>query len=537
MLHSVRGVSADRVLVVGCGKSPVTAGSYRRILRAALDTANSAGARNVTSYLSEVMVLDRDAAWAIRQAVESGHETVYRFDRCKGEAATVTPPDLRKLTVAVDADALAAASAAVRTGDGIGTGVRLAKDLGNLPGNVCTPSYLAEQAKRLAARHASLKATVYDEKQMASMKMGSLLSVAQGSTEPPRLIVLEHKGGEASAPPTVLVGKGVTFDSGGISIKPSAAMDEMKFDMCGAASVLGTLAATAELELPLNVVGIIPATENLPGNNATKPGDIFTSMSGQTIEVLNTDAEGRLILCDALTFASRFKPDTVIDIATLTGACVIALGAHASGLFDNDDDLAGALLAAGESSGDRAWRMPVWEEYGEALKSNFADVANVGGREAGAITAAAFLARFAKNIAGPIWTSREPPGAAVGARVRPAGRCLCSRSSCSTKFLRSPRHPSAGYPSWRRSTSTSCPRRKRSIGGRRFAGSPTRRGGLAIGCSSTPSPMRKRASWTSCYGRSGKTRSSRTRSRRSPMTTPTESSSAPAPSRLVRWTY
>ena len=417
MLHSVRGVSADRVLVVGCGKSPVTAGSYRRILRAALDAANSAGARKVTSYLSEVTVLDRDAAWAIRQAVESGHETTYRFDSCKGEAATVTPPDLRKLTVAVDADGLAAASAAVRTGDGIGTGVRLAKDLGNLPGNVCTPSYLAEQAKRLAARHASLKATIYDEKQMASMKMGSLLSVAQGSTEPPRLIVLEHKAGEASAPPTVLVGKGVTFDSGGISIKPSAAMDEMKFDMCGAASVLGTLAAAAELELPLNVVGIIPATENLPGNNATKPGDIFTSMSGQTIEVLNTDAEGRLILCDALTFASRFKPDTVIDIATLTGACVIALGAHASGLFDNDDDLAGALLAAGESSGDRAWRMPVWEEYGEALKSNFADVANVGGREAGAITAAAFLARFAReyrwahlDIAGTAWRSGRRKG-------------------------------------------------------------------------------------------------------------------------------
>ena len=421
ILNAVRGVASDRVLVVGCGKGPVAPGSYRRAVSAALEAANAAGARSVTSYLAEVAVEGRSAQWAIRQAVEAGHETIYRFDSCKGEGTEITPPELRRLTVASEADD---AAAALRAGDGIGTGVRLAKDLGNLPGNVCTPRYLAEQAERLAARHASLKATIFDEKQMRGMKMGSLLSVAQGSKEPPRLIVLEHRGAKRSAAPTVLVGKGVTFDSGGISIKPSGSMDEMKFDMCGAASVLGTMAATAELELPLNVVGVIPATENLPSGSATKPGDIFTSMSGQTIEVLNTDAEGRLILCDALTFASRFKPDTVIDIATLTGACVIALGAHASGLFSNDDRLADALLAAGESSGDRAWRLPVWDEYGEALKSNFADVANVGGREAGAITAAAFLARFTReyrwahlDIAGTAWRSGRRKGS-TGRPVR-----------------------------------------------------------------------------------------------------------------------
>ena len=266
-----------------------------------------------------------------------------------------------------------------------------------------------------------------DEARMKRLRMGSLLSVARGSREPPRLIVLEYRGAAKSVAPIALVGKGVTFDSGGISIKPGAAMDEMKFDMCGAASVIGAMEACATLGLPLNVVALAPATENLPDGNASKPGDIVTTMAGTTVEILNTDAEGRLILCDALTYAERYKPDVVVDVATLTGACVIALGHHASGLFSNHQPLADALLAAGEHAGDRAWQMPLWDEYAKQLESNFADVANIGGRDAGAVTAASFLARFAAkqhwahlDIAGTAWRS----GKEKGATGRPVG-LLC----------------------------------------------------------------------------------------------------------------
>ncbi|MGB5472943.1 MAG: leucyl aminopeptidase, partial [Gammaproteobacteria bacterium] len=283
---------------------------------------------------------------------------------------------------------------------------------------ICTPAYLASQARELAKSSPKLKVSVMEEASMKKHGMGALLSVARGSDEPAKLITLQYSGGKAGAKPVVLVGKGVTFDSGGISIKPAAAMDEMKFDMCGAASVLGTLRACVEMNLPLNVVGVIPATENLPGGRAIKPGDIVTSMSGQTIEILNTDAEGRLILCDALTYSERFKPDVVIDIATLTGACVIALGGHAAGLLSNDGDLANQLLAAGESAADRAWQLPLWEDYQPQLDSNFADMANIGGREAGTITAACFLSRFTKNyhwahldIAGVAWKNGKEKGA------------------------------------------------------------------------------------------------------------------------------
>jgi leucyl aminopeptidase len=294
----------------------------------------------------------------------------------------------------------------------------LAKDLGNLPGNVCTPTYLASKAQALAKAHKTIKTTVLEEKDMKKLGMGSLLSVTQGSNQPAKLITLEYHGTDKAHKPIVLVGKGITFDTGGISLKPGAEMDEMKYDMCGAASVLGTLKAIAEMGLKINVVGVIPTCENMPSGQATKPGDIVTSMSGQTIEILNTDAEGRLILCDALTYSKKFSPDTVIDIATLTGACVIALGHVASGMFSNEDKLAKELLAAGEQSHDRIWQLPLWEDYQPLLDSNFADMQNIGGRAGGTITAACFLARFTKeyrwahlDIAGTAWKSGKEKGA------------------------------------------------------------------------------------------------------------------------------
>jgi leucyl aminopeptidase len=295
--------------------------------------------------------------------------------------------------------------------------MELAKDLGNLPGNICTPSHLADQAREIAKSH-GLGVDILDRADMEKLGMNTLLSVARGSHEPPKFIVLRYSGGAAGAKPVVLVGKGITFDSGGISLKPGPEMDEMKYDMCGAASVLGTLKAVALMKLPLNIVGVIPSTENMPGGAATKPGDVITSMSGRTVEILNTDAEGRLILCDALTYVERFSPECVVDIATLTGACVIALGNVATGLLANNECLAKELLDAGQDSYDRAWQMPLWDDYQEQLKSNFADMANIGGRPAGTITAACFLARFAEkyhwahlDIAGTAWRSGKEKGA------------------------------------------------------------------------------------------------------------------------------
>jgi len=302
----------------------------------------------------------------------------------------------------------------------VAAGMALAKDLANLPGNICTPAYLANEARRLGRSHKSIRTSVLEEKEMERLGMGALLSVSRGSRQPAKLIVMEYVGSGArkTDKPVVLVGKGLTFDAGGISLKPAAAMDEMKYDMCGGASVLGTLRALAELDLPLHVIGIVPSSENLPDGAANKPGDIVTTMSGQTVEILNTDAEGRLILCDALTYAKRYKPEVVIDIATLTGACVIALGKQASGLLSNNDDLARSLLDAGQRSGDRAWQLPLWDEYQEQLKSNFADMANIGGRDAGTITAACFLSRYTKeftwahlDIAGTAWESGGNKGA------------------------------------------------------------------------------------------------------------------------------
>jgi leucyl aminopeptidase len=318
----------------------------------------------------------------------------------------------------IEAENLATAKMAVEIGTAIGKGVATARDLGNLPGNICTPTYLADTAQKNAKRYSDMNVKILKQDDIEKLGMGALLSVAKGSRQPPRLIVINYDGGKKGDKPVVLVGKGITFDSGGISIKSSASMDEMKFDMCGAASVLGTMVTVGELKLPINVVGIVPSCENMPDGAANKPGDIVTSMSGQTIEVLNTDAEGRLILCDALTYSERYKPRAVIDIATLTGACVIALGKHPSGLLSNDDTLAEKLRNAGQRSGDRVWQLPLWEEYQDQLKSNFADMANIGGREAGTITAACFLSRFAEklkwahlDIAGTAWESGDNKGA------------------------------------------------------------------------------------------------------------------------------
>ena len=419
LVHFPRDAGCERVLLVGCGKSSEF--DDRRYLEALVNAANvlnTSGAKDATSYLAELDINGRDTYWKVRRLVEATLGAMYTTGELKSGKDRKTLP-LRTLAINIpDASDSETAHRAARDGAAISAGVALTRTLGNLPPNICTPTYLAEQAEKLGKDHAEIKVNTLAESDMKKLGMGALLSVARGSREPARLICIEYRGGAKGQKPVALVGKGVTFDSGGISIKPAQAMDEMKFDMCGAASVLGTLKACAELRLPLNVVGVIPTTENLPDGNASKPGDIVTSMSGQTIEILNTDAEGRLILCDALTYAKRYDPDVVVDIATLTGACVIALGSHAAGLLANDDELSRQLLTAGEYCGDRAWALPLWEDYQPQLDSNFADMANIGGREAGTITAACFLSRFAKDyrwahldIAGVAWKQGKEKGA------------------------------------------------------------------------------------------------------------------------------
>ncbi|MDE3012239.1 MAG: leucyl aminopeptidase [Pseudomonadota bacterium] len=425
MLHKLPGVAAARVLLVGMGKEgAVSRKNFRDALAGAYRAL--AGTRSATAsvHLSEVMVDGADGAWVLEHAVVLANEAAYVPPKPGMKVEADSAPRLARLNLAAPAGMTPAQqAAAVLRGTAISHGQDLARDLGNLPPNICTPTYLADSARALARSH-KLKVTVLDEAQMQKLGMNSLLSVTKGSRQPPKFIVLEYKGGAVRRKPIALVGKGITFDTGGISLKPGAEMDEMKYDMCGAASVLGTLKSVAELKLPLNVVGVIPTCENMPDGQASRPGDIVTSMSGQTVEILNTDAEGRLILCDALTYTERFQPEAVVDIATLTGACVIALGNHASGLFANKDELAHELLAAGEEAHDRAWHMPLWEDYQDALKSNFADMQNIGGRAGGSITAACFLSRFTKaypwahlDIAGTAWRS----GKDKGATGRPVG--------------------------------------------------------------------------------------------------------------------
>lgn len=417
MVHYPAGAKCERVMLVGCGKaSEFKTRAYQQAVSCAARAANASGADDALSYLAELEVPGRTSYQKVRTLVEATRSAAYTPDTLKSEKDKSLRP-LRSLAIGVDAGDMGSARKALSDGEAIASGVELARMLGDLPGNICTPAYLADQARKLGRSSTKLKVSVMNEAGMEKLGMGSLLSVSRGSRQPAKLITLQYSGGKTGEKPVVLVGKGVTFDSGGISIKPGAAMDEMKYDMCGAASVLGTLKACVAMKLPVNVVGVIPATENLPDGNASKPGDIVTSMSGQTIEVLNTDAEGRLILCDALTYCGKYKPAAVIDIATLTGACVIALGSHAAGLLSNDDELADEILLAGESADDRAWHMPLWDEYQQQLKSNFADMANIGGREAGTITAACFLSRFTKkyrwahlDIAGVAWKGGDEKG-------------------------------------------------------------------------------------------------------------------------------
>ena len=422
LLHNVPGTLCDRVLLVGLGKEKdFREKEFAQAIRAAVKTLNETGAFDASIFLTELAVKKRNVAWRVRQAAIIALDATYRFDQFKSKKEEVRRP-LRKLTLGVERRSeLALAEEALKQGIAIAEGMALAKDLGNLPPNVCNPTYLADRAQGMAGE-LGLECEVLERADMEKLGMHSLLSVANGAHQPPKLIILNYRGTRASEKPVVLVGKGVTFDTGGISLKPAAEMDEMKYDMCGAAGVLGTLLAVARMKLPVNLAVIVPATENMPGGNATRPGDIVTSLSGQTIEILNTDAEGRLILCDALTYAERLQPDTVIDVATLTGACVVALGGVASGLFANKDALARDLLDAGEEAHDRAWHMPLWDDYQELLKSPFADMANIGGRWGGAITAACFLSRFTKkyewahlDIAGTAWKS----GADKGATGRP----------------------------------------------------------------------------------------------------------------------
>jgi leucyl aminopeptidase len=420
VLHNVPGTLCERLLLVGLGKdSELDDKTYRDALRGVFRRLGETGAEDVMLFLTDIPVEKRDTDWKISQTVILAKETSYRFDRLKSKVDE-TQARLRKIILAdsnPDHNSAAANEEILQQALAVSEGMSLAKDLGNLAPNICTPSHLAEQAAGIAKKY-KLKVTILEQKDMEKLGMGALLAVSRGSRQPAKLIALEYWGGMKKEKPVVLVGKGITFDTGGISLKPAAEMDEMKYDMCGAASVLGTIHAVAQMRLPINVIGIIPTTENMPGGNATKPGDVVTSMSGQTIEILNTDAEGRLILCDALTYAERYEPEVVIDIATLTGACVIALGHVTSGLLSNDDELSEELLLASRQASDPAWRLPLWDDYQEQLKSNFADMANIGGRAGGTITAACFLSRFTGkyrwahlDIAGTAWKSGKEKGA------------------------------------------------------------------------------------------------------------------------------
>ena len=422
LLFNVPEALCERVLLVGCGRErDLDDRRFQQIMTHVATALNETGATEAVVYLTDLAVKGRDLNWKIRQMVEVVEGSQYRFDLLKSKK-DAPRRSLRKIILSVPGRReLAGGEQAVIEGVAISAGVKLTKDLGNLPANLCTPSYLAEQAQTLAREFPALRVEVLEEADMERLGMGALLAVTRGSAQPAKLIRLDYRQGPAAHKPYVLVGKGVTFDTGGISLKPPPAMDEMKFDMSGAASVLGTFKALAELDLPINVVGIVPAVENMPSGTATKPGDIVKSMSGQTIEILNTDAEGRLILCDAITYARRFKPQAVIDIATLTGACVIALGNQMSGLFSNDEALSEALQEAGKRAEDRAWPMPIGEEYAEGLRSNFADFANVAGREGGAITAACFLAKFSDGLK---WAHLDVAGTAYqsGSQKSSTGR-------------------------------------------------------------------------------------------------------------------
>ncbi len=429
-LFALAGIAAPRVLLVGMGDVKKLDGA--RFARACADAARALKALpldRAVSYLTELEVPGKDAAWKVRSAALASDAQAYKY------AATFKPRDKSKRAelAAIDFAAPASAAGALAQATAIASGVRFARELGNLPPNICTPAYIAEQARKLAADHPGVTCEVLEEGDIRKLGMGALLGVAMGSANAPRLIALQWNGA-GDAQPYAFVGKGVTFDSGGINIKPSPGMEEMKFDMCGAAGVLGAFLAAVQMKLKLNLVCVVPAVENMPSGSAQRPSDVVTTMSGTTVEILNTDAEGRLILCDALTFVQKFKPQVIVDAATLTGACVVALGKHASGLMTQDDALAGELLAAGEATLDRAWRLPLWDDYQSQLDTGYADVANIGGKYGGAITAGCFLSRFTEgfrwahlDIAGSAWDEGRK-GSATGRPVPLLAQWLLDRA-------------------------------------------------------------------------------------------------------------
>ncbi|MDW8478915.1 MAG: leucyl aminopeptidase [Xanthomonadales bacterium] len=434
LFHYPPGIAAERLLVVGLGKrAEFDGGAYRQALDAAHKALRGLPAATWANTLAGIEVKGRDSAFAIRQLALSAAQAAYTYTATRRRRAEEEPEGPREVLI------LAPESPANRRvlaeAVAIARGVRLTRDLGNLPPNVCTPSYLAERARELAAGDPRTRCELLDRPAMEALGMGALLAVARGSANEPRLIALSWQGAAPDVPPIALVGKGITFDTGGINLKPGTGLEEMKFDMCGAAAVMGTFLAARELELPLNLLAIAAAVENMPDGNAYRPSDVITAMDGTTIEVLNTDAEGRLILCDAMLYAKRHRPQLMVDVATLTGACAVALGKHASGLMSRDDELAAELLAAGEESLDRAWRLPLWKDYDKQLESGFADVANVGGKWAGAITAGCFLARFAEgvrwahlDIAGTAWEEGRK-GLATGRPVPLLTSWLIRRAS------------------------------------------------------------------------------------------------------------
>ncbi|ARU92588.1 leucyl aminopeptidase [Tatumella citrea] len=441
LLHHVPNILSERILLIGCGKErELDERQYKQIIQKTINTLNDTGSMEAVCFLTELHVKSRNNYWKVRQAVETAKESLYSFDQLKSNKAEPRRP-LRKMVFNVPTRReLTSGERAIQHGLAVSAGVKAAKDLSNMPPNICNPAYLASQARQLADAYSqNITTRVIGEQQMKELGMNAYLAVGAGSQNESLMSVIEYKGHpDADTRPIVLVGKGLTFDAGGISLKPAEAMDEMKYDMCGAATVYGVMRMVAELQLPLNVVGILAGCENMPDGRAMRPGDILTTMSGQTVEVLNTDAEGRLVLCDALTYVERFDPEVVIDVATLTGACVIALGHHISGLLSNHNPLAHELISASEQSGDRAWRLPMADEYQEQLESNFADMANIGGRPGGAITAGCYLARFARkfnwahlDIAGTAWRSGKAKGA-TGRPVPLLSQFLLNRAGLGT---------------------------------------------------------------------------------------------------------
>jgi len=410
MLLHLPNTALEHVLLVSSGKDEKNSkADYRKMVTSSFRTLQNTSAARIVCFLPELEVEKADDAWKVQQIVDGCQEVYYRFDHFKSEKS---PQFILKEVVIhlTEKKSLAACEKALKQAQVIADSVAFTKNIANLPSNICTPSYLAEQAKKMAKEYKNITTHVLNEKDMAKLGMGAFLAVTRGSAEDAKLVCIEYKGTTKKTATVALVGKGITFDTGGISLKPADSMVGMKYDMCGAATVLGTMKAVADLKLPIHLVGILATAENMPSGTACKPEDIVTTMSGQTVEILNTDAEGRLVLCDALTYCERYKPEVVIDIATLTGAVVIALGHHASGLLANNQDLADALLSAGEQIHDRAWQLPLWDDYQDQLRSPFADMTNVGGRPAGTITAACFLSRFAKKFQ---WAHLDVAGTAA----------------------------------------------------------------------------------------------------------------------------